>query len=601
MSAAALLGAAFAAYDDPYAVGRAIVSRLAGEVADGLIAEWRRIERDELFDGPAEELYRWSEPPTVPPETRDLLALREQGHAAFDAFLTEAMRLEVGEQSYGGALQLVEEALERPHDAGRRAEARLRSIQLAAKLGDEERVREHWNQASIELAGTDARGDTAYLLLCGLAAMPHLDASAREHARSRLGSLWAEERLALPADAGTRAALARELVAAGVDRETLVPAEESRRLRELEALLGELPPPSAGLGVIARGDRLFLHRAAAGGQEGRLVARAALEAELRSAAEEHELLPQGFALDLAGDDVALGEQAREWTPLLGADFGFVLRHEDPDAVAEAESVRIAFLQGGLVLMALLVAAATVFTWRALRRERKLAGLKSSFIANVSHELRTPLSSILLMAENLEEGRVGDEARDRYHRLIRRESQRLRRLVDDVLDFSRLDRGEPAKLRAEDADLAAFARGLEEELRERVEGDGGTLDFRANGVPERMRCDGEALRRAVMNLVDNALKHSGQRDVAVRVDREGEELVIAVRDRGRGVPEARRAEVFEPFARLDGDDAVAGTGLGLAIVLDVARAHGGTARVRAPEEGPGAVFEVRLPLDGEETA
>ena len=214
LSALALLGAAFAARDDPHALGRAVLSRRAGEVADGLVAEWERIARDELFRAPEEELYRWSRAPEPPPERRDLRALREDGHEAFDAFLTEATRLEVSEGKPDGALQLVEEALARPHDASRRAEARLRSIQLAAKLGDATRLREHWNQASIELDGSEACGDTAYLLLCGLAALPHLEADARAHALSRLGSLWGEERLALPEREGARAALRRRLVAA---------------------------------------------------------------------------------------------------------------------------------------------------------------------------------------------------------------------------------------------------------------------------------------------------------------------------------------------------------------------------------------------------
>ena len=252
------------------------------------------------------------------------------------------------------------------------------------------------------------------------------------------------------------------------------------------------------------------------------------------------------------------------------------------------------------MLALFTGIAAVTTARVLRRERALAALKTSFVANVSHELRTPLSSILLMAENLERGLVrGDETQGKYHGLIRREAQRLRRLVDDVLDFSRLERGERLALRIEDVALGEFARELEADVRERVASPGPAVGFRGTGLPDAGCFDVEAVRRAVLNLVDNAVKHAGARRIDVELEgTDAGGLRIRVRDDGVGIAPGRRSEVFAPFARggkveANGNGA-AGTGLGLAIVREIAEAHGGTAACADPGPQGGALFEIVLP-------
>ncbi|MCZ6597214.1 MAG: HAMP domain-containing sensor histidine kinase [Planctomycetota bacterium] len=610
-SSLALVSAAFSSYADPTAAGEAALARLAGEVTTGIVAEWERLSlSDELFEQGA---VRWDAATLArePVAARDLLLEREEGHVAFDALFAEATRLELAEDDFGAALGAVTDALEQTHDEGRRAEARLRAIQLAAKGGATQTVRKHWRLASTELSGDEARGDVAYLLLCGLAAMEHLAETERAPAYARLARLWAGERLALPDDAALRGTLRRRLASFAPAGDTrLAQAAERHRVRGLDAFLGGLPAaPDGPLGARFGDGWVFAYRLAGapGGTalEGRLLDRAELERRLLEAVRENELLPAGFAVDFTGGDDSGGEVVRGRTTLLG-ELGFVLRHTDPQSIVEEEGERIFGLRIAIVVLALFTAAASLAIHAALRRERRLAELKSSFIANVSHELRTPLSAILLMAENLESGRVDDPAaRARYHRLIRSEAQRLRRLVDDVLDFSRLDRGEPPRLLLDDVDLAAFAEGLADEARERIESGGGTLvfhvpDFRANGAPGRARFDAEAIRRAAMNLVDNALKHSGKSAIEMGLDRAEDgapELVLSVRDAGRGVPAARREEVFLPFTRLaEGDDAAPGAGLGLAIVRDIAEAHGGSARVRDPDAGPGAVFEIRIPID-----
>ena len=364
----------------------------------------------------------------------------------------------------------------------------------------------------------------------------------------------------------------------------------------------------------------FASRAGSGGTaRAHFVDAGALQSELEERVRRHGLLDADFGLDFGGGRAELGPVVRARTELAGGLVGFAVRHARPESFVAAAEDRADLLRTGLLVAALFCAGAGLAIARALRRERALGELKLAFVAGVSHELRTPLSSILLMAENLESGRVRDaEACARYHRLIRREAGRLHRLVDDVLDFARLDRGEEPRLRVEPLALGPFARELEAEVRDRVEHRDGRLDFACGALPEEARLDGAALRRAVLNLVDNALEHGGPGDgpgdgtgdgrgdapgavpdaIEVRLDAEPPgTLRIRVRDRGPGIPDRRREEVFRPFARLgEGvNGRTSGSGLGLAIVRQIAAAHGGTARARAPAEGPGVVFELALPL------
>ncbi|MEW6074423.1 MAG: HAMP domain-containing sensor histidine kinase [Planctomycetota bacterium] len=366
-------------------------------------------------------------------------------------------------------------------------------------------------------------------------------------------------------------------------------------------MLGTLPaPPAAGgdAGVLHLADGVLVHRPAPDGATvGAALAAGVLEDRLAAAVASHGLLPADFALDFAGDREEEGPLVRDATSLPGSELSFVLRHADPEAFVSGEKKRLLVLRGALVLLALLTAAAAFATARVLRRERDLARLRTSFVANVSHELRTPLSAILLMAENLERGLVREEAaRGRYHGLIRREAQRLRRLVDDVLDFARLERGEGPALSPVAVEVAAFARELERDLRERAAGAGPELAFRLADPPATARFDPEAIRRAVLNLADNALRHAGAKRIAVEIAGDGRGgLRLAVRDDGVGIAPARRAAIFAPFARgAPPGRGAPGAGLGLAIVRGIAAAHGGSALCLDPGPGGGALFAIELP-------
>jgi two-component system phosphate regulon sensor histidine kinase PhoR len=304
-------------------------------------------------------------------------------------------------------------------------------------------------------------------------------------------------------------------------------------------------------------------------------------------------VPEGFVVDV--DPPASKATAVREHDVLDGDFGFTIKHEDPEGWIRRSAAKQKLLRGALLVLAVLSGAAGFATFRALRRERTLAALKTDFVANVSHELRTPLASILLLSENLEAGRVASEAdRSRYHTLIRREALRLRRLVDDVLDFSRLERGKRIDIRREALRIDPWLERACEELAEWAREHALELSIERSPTEAEAEIDPEALRRALLNLLDNARKHSGGSKVELSATREDLELVLRVRDHGRGISAEDRERVFEPFMRLANGDAP-GAGLGLSIVREIAREHGGSVRALDPDDGPGIVFEMRIPL------
>jgi signal transduction histidine kinase len=621
-AAGLLVAAALLSFDDPAVAGEATLARLAGSVADSVVSEWERLRRDPApFAG--EDCLRWAAAP--PTEPQAALDLPSPPDPIADALLGEAGRLAANEETLERALEALAVGLARTTDQPRRAEFELRTIQLARALGRNELAEERWRLVFDELDPLLARNGTSVLLLATLAAAPALTPEQRALARTRLGRLWAAGALALPREdppsdparwvealrepAPLRSELRRrlqQLVPDGPEDPDLAATLLADRARWIEALFGPLDPPADALGALARapGGELLHRRAVAGLCEGVLLPPGEVEGRLWRALHENDLLPPAFTLDLTGDDARAGPIVRARTELPGSPFGFVLRHAQPASIQSAIGRRQAWTRAAFLVLALAIAAAGVATFRALRREQRLAALRSAFVASVSHELRTPIASILLLAENLERGRVeGEAARARYHGLIRREAERLRALVDDVLDVARLERGEPAPRPLEELGAEELALELEAAARERVAAAGGTLEFHCPGLPPRLWLEREAVRRALLNLVENALRHSGSRDLDLACVGDGAGgVVIRLRDHGRGVPEGERERIFRPFERLERPGAAPGTGLGLAIVRAVAERHGGRALALAPEEGPGAVFELHLPrVRGEDGA
>lgn len=248
---------------------------------------------------------------------------------------------------------------------------------------------------------------------------------------------------------------------------------------------------------------------------------------------------------------------------------------------------VAILSGGGLLL------------RQARRSEAEAAQKTSFVANVSHEFKTPLTTIRLYAELLEQGRVRDAAKGgEYLRTIARETQRLARLVNNALDFSRLEQGKK-KFSLEALELTGELTRLLDTHEPRLAESGLTLrrEFPAEAMP--VTTDRDALEQIVLNLIDNAVKYAadGGEVTVVLTPRAGggAGAELRVQDRGPGVPVEHRERIFEKFHRVD-DTLTAeksGAGLGLSIARQLARGLGGDLRY-APREGGGAEFILSLP-------
>jgi two-component system phosphate regulon sensor histidine kinase PhoR len=242
------------------------------------------------------------------------------------------------------------------------------------------------------------------------------------------------------------------------------------------------------------------------------------------------------------------------------------------------------------------------------KERRVSALKSEFVANVSHELKTPLALVRMFAEMLQSGRVASEVKKKeYLDIIVGESERLSALIENVLDFARLERGRGAYDFAEGDVGDAVARAANV-YRYRAERDGTRLvvDVAPDLPPARI--DERAIQLAVTNLVDNALKYAPKgEEIIVRAREDHGGVRIDVVDRGPGVPAEDRHRIFERFVRLQSggradtsSSPVRGSGIGLALVKHIAESHGGRAWVEPAEPaepslaGPGSTFSLLIP-------
>ena len=273
------------------------------------------------------------------------------------------------------------------------------------------------------------------------------------------------------------------------------------------------------------------------------------------------------------------------------------RHTTPELLARRNFlVNVGFSAA----LALALLAAILLVLRVASREVRLSAMKSDFVSNVSHELRTPLASIRVFGEFLRLGRVSEPEKIReYGEYIETESRRLTQLVNNILDFSRIESGRKAYSFRE-ADLAEVVRSAVDTFAVRVRGAGFTIGLRLPAEPlPPVRVDADALDQVVCNLLDNAVKYSGEsRAIDVGVVRRDGEVAIAVTDRGIGIPRDEQQRIFERFHRVGTGlvHEVRGAGLGLAIVRHVVRAHGGRVEVDS-EEGRGSTFTIVLPLAG----
>jgi signal transduction histidine kinase len=249
------------------------------------------------------------------------------------------------------------------------------------------------------------------------------------------------------------------------------------------------------------------------------------------------------------------------------------------------------------VLSLLLVGGLGLTYRAVTKEMALAKLKSDFVSNVSHELRTPLALIRLYAETLELGRI--QTRDRveeYYRIIRTESERLTALINNILDFSRIEAGRK-EYEFRETDIAELVKNTLESYRDQIQEQGFALEQQIDPDVPKVQVDREAIARSVVNLVNNALKYSAdEKFLGVKLYRGNGAVKLEVIDRGIGIARSEQAKIFEKFYR-GGDPLVhntKGSGLGLSLVRHIAHAHGGNIDVESTP-GKGSKFTLWIPL------
>lgn len=238
-----------------------------------------------------------------------------------------------------------------------------------------------------------------------------------------------------------------------------------------------------------------------------------------------------------------------------------------------------------------------FVLRALQRELALSRLQSDFLAAVSHEFRTPITSLRQITEALEDDRVADEKRRRsYYLSLSRSTERLHRLVEDLLDFRRMESGS-FSFRLIPTDASQLVRNVAEEFRGDSIARGFNVIDRA-AEPAPILADPSAISRALWNLLENAAKYSGDaRTIEISLACQDGQAAITVADRGIGIPPAEQRRLFDRFYR--GEQArtlgIRGTGIGLTLVHQIVLAHNGRVSLRS-EPGRGSAFTISIPLE-----
>jgi len=321
------------------------------------------------------------------------------------------------------------------------------------------------------------------------------------------------------------------------------------------------------------------------------------EKKLIEEAEEsaERFMREGMKIELAQTE----DEESAYTAILDFGFGDLLlnlKEIDPAWISN----KINWLRNwyftiiAIVLLAVTLGLASL--WRNAREQIKLAQKKDDFISAVSHELRTPLTSIRMYSEMLEKNWVKSEDKlAEYYKNMRQESERLSRLIENVLDFSRIQRGRK-KYTFSLGDINECITDVVEMMMPYVAQSGFSIKMEI-GQLEQMAFDGDAVTQIVINLLDNAIKYARDAEdktITVRTRSDKQFILIEVEDHGPGVPHRQRKKIFEEFYR-SGAEATretVGTGLGLALVKKFAQAHNGFVEI-INAKPTGAIFRVAL--------
>lgn len=292
-------------------------------------------------------------------------------------------------------------------------------------------------------------------------------------------------------------------------------------------------------------------------------------------------------------------QKRDFWVLPGYYLGISLKGATLDDLVKTRTTTTLVI---LVLLVCVFGAGIIFLYRNIRREIHLSQSKSEFVSNVSHEIRTPLSLIGMFAETLENGRVSsEEKKQEYYNIISKETSRLSRIVNRILNFSQLE-ARKKRFNFEPIQLNDLYRDIQETYFHHLQDKGFTLKFEPSEDLGLIHGDREAISEAIINLLDNAVKYShDKKHITVKTGRDFNFRYIEVTDEGIGIARKHHTEIFEQFFRAPTGDihTTKGSGLGLTLVKKIMEAHHGQVTVDSTP-GKGSTFRLKFPVLKEES-
>ncbi len=255
----------------------------------------------------------------------------------------------------------------------------------------------------------------------------------------------------------------------------------------------------------------------------------------------------------------------------------------------------------LILIVILIVLLSIGVWivfRNIKKEIELAQIKSDFVSNVSHELRTPLALISMFSETLELGRVKSEERKKeYYTIISQETNRLGRIVNKILNFSKMEAGKRT-YHFENTNINEVLENIFKTYKFHLENNGFKFELETSDNVKNFNCDSEAIAEAIINLIDNATKYSEkEKYVKIKSELKQNNIVITVEDHGIGIAPEDQKRIFEKFFRVSSGlvHNTKGTGLGLTLVKHIIQAHKGTISIESAS-GKGSKFILSFPLN-----
>jgi signal transduction histidine kinase len=562
---------------------------------------------DQLFVIQGDSLrYPILQAPEARPIEEDLALEPSVSGRRFETFFAEAERLELLEGRPREALARYRNSFELPVGDRLKAMALARVARCARKLGDRQAAETAYERLAERYGDLSDGFNRPYALVAGLE-LYDLRRARGEDGRGRLAALqtdiaagrWevgADQADYFLAELRERAPQLRE-----PDRET----GYLRRLELARALQERFrAPPSLRDGEIyssaftyrARPHQVHYTRVAPEGLVGLDVNLAWVKARV---------LPQAFAdEDLSGGHivrVALRGSGEAGPHQAGIPFQTLFPFWElslkaaPAGLAGASPSRDAVIFAGSTVLVLgVLALGVVLLLRDVSRETQLNRLRSDFVSGVSHELKTPLTLIRLYTETmLDEEQFRPEERKGFHQIILRESERLTHLIERALDFGRIERREK-QYHLEEGNLAPFIAQTIQVYGEYLKRRGFSVETNLAPAVPAVAFDADAVAQAVVNLLDNAAKYSGDsKFVGVRLLAEDSAVVFEVADRGIGIPAEEREKIFQQFYRSGTRSGKGGYGLGLYLVKHIMDAHGGRIEVQS-EAGHGSRFRLVFP-------